>query len=165
MHLSVKHETIHIYSIRPSGRGAWGAGRGGAGVADDAVPAAGIVAVLPVVAAAAAVASGLVAGQVYTWLSAARRHDGHAEGRRRGRDDGHGVALHLRVHPRGLGGPHHSACGRCRGRAYSRLPCPQRQERRTLISPRVSVGFPYPSGPVVLMSFLCISYVVFMFKT
>ena len=56
-------ETIHIYSIRPAGRGAGGAGSGGAGIADDAVPAAGVVAVLPLVAAAAAVASGLVAGK------------------------------------------------------------------------------------------------------
>ena len=126
--------SIHIYSIRPSGRGAWGAGRGGAGVADDAVPAAGIVAVLPVVAAAAAVASGLVAGQVYTWLSAARRHDGHAEGRRRGRDDGHGAALHLRVHPCGFGGQHHSARGRRRGCADGDFPCPQCKRRRAVRS-------------------------------
>jgi len=33
-------ETIHIYSIRPAGRGAWGVGCRGAWVADDALPAA-----------------------------------------------------------------------------------------------------------------------------
>ena len=108
-------ETIHIYSIRPAGRGAWSAGRGGAGVADDAVPAAGVVAVLPLVAAAAAVAATVVAGQVYPWLPAAWRHDGHAEGRCRGRDGGHGAAIHLRVHPCGFGGTHHSASGRSCG--------------------------------------------------
>lgn len=91
-------ETIHIYCIRPGGRGAGGTWRGGAGVADDAVPAAGVVAVLPLVAEAAAVAAGVVAGQVYTRLPASRRHDGHAEGRRRRRDDGHGAAVHLCLH-------------------------------------------------------------------
>ena len=74
--------------IRPGGRRAWSAGRGGAGIADDAVPAVGVVAVLPLVAEAAAVAATVVAGQVYTWLPAPRRHDGHAEGRCRGRADG-----------------------------------------------------------------------------
>ena len=54
--------------------GTW---RGGAGVADDAVPPIGVMAVLPLVAEAAAVASGLVDGQVYTWLPAVWRHDGH----------------------------------------------------------------------------------------
>ena len=81
-------ETIHIYSIRSAGRGAGGAGSGGAGVADDAVPAAGVMAVLPLVAEAAAMAAAVVAGQVYTWLPASRRHDGHAESRRRGCADG-----------------------------------------------------------------------------
>lgn len=127
-------ETIHIYSIRPGGRGAWGAGSGGAGLADDAVPAAGVVAVLPLVAAAAAVAAGVVAGQVYTWLPAAWRHDGHAEGRRRRRDDGHGTALHLRLHSRGFGGTNHSARGRCRRSPDGYLLCSKREERRLILS-------------------------------
>ena len=110
-----RNEEIPLHRIRAPGCGTWSAGSGGAGTADDAVPAAGVVAVLPFVAKAAAVAATVVAGQVYTWLPAPRRHDGHAEGRRCGRDDGHGAALHLRVHPRGFGGPHHSACGRSCG--------------------------------------------------
>ena len=81
-------ETIHIYSIGPGGRGAGGTWRGSAGIADDAVPAAGVVAVLPLVAEAAAMAATVVAGQVYTWLQASRRHDGHAESRCCGRADG-----------------------------------------------------------------------------
>ena len=81
-------ETIHIYSIRPAGRRAGGVGRRGAWVADDAVPAAGVVAVLPLVAEAAAVAATVMAGQVYKGLPAAWRHDGHAESRRRWRADG-----------------------------------------------------------------------------
>ena len=42
--------------------GLGGTWRGGAGVADDAVPAAGVMAVLPLVAASAAVAATVVAG-------------------------------------------------------------------------------------------------------
>ena len=117
-------ETIHIYSIRPGGRRAWGAWSGGAGIADDAVPAAGVMAVLPLVAEVAAMAATVMAGQVYTWLPAAWRHDGHAEGRCRRRDDGHGAAIHLRVHPRRLCGPYHSACGRCCGCADGGVLCP-----------------------------------------
>ena len=116
-------ETIHIYSIRPGGRRAWGSGSGGAGIADDAVPAAGVVAVLPLVAEAAAVAATVVAGQVYTRLPASRRHDGHAESRRRGRHGGHGAALHLRVHPRRLCGARHCARGRCCGCADGGVLC------------------------------------------
>lgn len=116
-------ETIHIYSIGPAGRGAGGVGRRGAWVADDAVPAAGVVAVLPLVAEAAAMAVTVVAGQVYKGLPTAWRHDGHAESRRRGRHGGHGAALHFRVHLRGLCGSHHSACGRCCGRADGGVLC------------------------------------------
>ena len=93
-----KDETIHIYNIRPAGCRAWGAGRGGAGVADDAVPAAGVVAVLPLVAMAAAVAATVVAGEIYPGLPAPWRHDGHAEGRCRRHHDSHGAALHFRLH-------------------------------------------------------------------
>ena len=89
--------------------------------------------VCALVAEAAAVAAGLVAGEIYPGLSASRRNDSHTESGCRRRDDGHGAALHLRIHPCGLGGTNHSAGGRSRRSPDGYLLCSKREERRLIL--------------------------------
>ncbi len=137
-----KDETILIHNVRSVGRGAGSAGSGGAGVADDAVPAAGVVAVLPLVAKATAVAATVVVGKIHPQLPPPRRHDGHTEGRCRGHHDSHGAALHFRVHPCGLRGPHHRAHSRRRGGADGDIPCSKCQKRRIIFKSPL----PYPTS-------------------
>lgn len=123
-----RNEEIPLHRIRAPGCGTWSVGSGGAGVADDAVRAAGIVAVLPLVAPITAMAAGLLDGEIYPWLPASRWHDGDPESRSRRHHDGHGASLRLRLHPRRLRGPNHRACGRSRRGPDGHLLCSKRKK-------------------------------------
>lgn len=90
-----------------------GLGRGGAGTADDAVPAVGLVVILSVVASVAAMVAGFVVGEIYTQLSPERGHDGDAESRGCGDYDGDGVAVDFCVYTGGVGGEDY--CAHCWG--------------------------------------------------
>ena len=57
-----RNEEIPLHRIRAPGCGTWSVGSGGAWFANDALCVAGVVAVLPLVAAAAAMAAGLMVG-------------------------------------------------------------------------------------------------------
>ena len=118
-----RNEEIPLNRIRAPGCGTWSVGSGGTGVADDAVRAAGVVAVLPFVASTAAMAVGLLAGEIYPWLSAPWWHDGRTKSRCRGHHGDYGATLRFRFHSRWLHGPHHRACGRRSGSADGGVLC------------------------------------------